>query len=261
MQNRASSDLFVIPWRRRFSFLTGTLQGDGRSLLRFDQAAASVAAGLAARRQRAGRPVDMRDTFIAELDLTRQAAVEPFFATERPQYVFLAAARVGGIYANNRCPADFIRDNLLIQDHVINAAYQHGAQKLLFLGSSCIYPRLAPQPIREEALLSAPLESTNEWYAVAKIAGIKLCQALRIQYGFDAICAMPTNLYGPGDNFDLQSSHVLPALIRKFHEAKLADAPAVGVSACGRSRFGLPFSDAHRNTATGVRTCFADSGV
>ncbi len=172
----------------------------------------------------------------AELDLTRQAAVESFFAREQPQYVFLAAARVGGIDANKSQPADFIRDNLLIQDHVINAAHRHGVQKLLFLGSSCIYPRLAPQPIREEALLSGPLEPTNEWYAVAKIAGIKLCQALRMQYGFNAICAMPTNLYGAGDNFDLQSSHVLPALIRKFYEAKQAHAQTVVVWGSGTPR-------------------------
>ena len=155
-----------------------------------------------------------------ELDLTDQAQVRRLFETERPDFVFLAAGKVGGIHANNAYPADFIRDNLLIQTHVIDAAYQAGVKKLLFLGSSCIYPKLAPQPLKEEYLLTGPLEPTNEWYAVAKIAGIKMCQAYRRQYGFHAISLMPTNLYGPGDNFDLQNSHVLPALLRKFHEAK-----------------------------------------
>lgn len=163
----------------------------------------------------------------AELDLTSQAATENFFAAERPDYVFLAAALVGGIHANNTRPAGFIRDNLLIQTNVIDAAYRHGARKLLFLGSSCIYPKFAAQPMTEDALLTGPLEPTNEPYAIAKIAGIKMAQAYRAQYGFDAISLMPTNLYGPGDNFDLESSHVLPALIRKFHEAKLAGAPSV----------------------------------
>jgi GDP-L-fucose synthase len=157
----------------------------------------------------------------AELDLTEQAAVREFFRAHRPEVVILAAARVGGILANSSQPARFIRDNLLIQNNVIDAAQRAGAQKLVFLGSSCIYPRLAPQPIREEALLTGPLEPTNEWYAVAKIAGIKLCQAYRRQFGFNSICLMPTNLYGPGDNFELQNSHVLPALIRRFHEAKV----------------------------------------
>lgn len=157
-----------------------------------------------------------------ELDLRNQAAVEHFFATERPEYVLLAAARVGGIWANASYPADFIRDNLQIQTNVIDAAYRFGVRKLLFLGSSCIYPKHAPQPIKEEYLLTGPLEPTNEPYAVAKIAGIKMCQAYRRQYGFRAISLMPTNLYGPGDNFDLEHSHVLPALIRKFHLARLA---------------------------------------
>lgn len=155
-----------------------------------------------------------------ELDLTDQAAVDEFFHSEKPGYVFLAAAKVGGIAANAGSPATFIHDNLAIQTNVIHSAWKHGVRKLLFLGSSCIYPRDAPQPIREEYLLSGPLEPTNEWYAVAKIAGIKLCQAYRQQYGFDAICAMPTNLYGPGDNYDLKTAHVVPALIRKFHEAR-----------------------------------------
>jgi GDP-L-fucose synthase len=155
-----------------------------------------------------------------ELDLTDQAAVAEFFQNERPQAVIMAAARVGGIQANNVRPAEFIRDNLLIQDNVIDAAYQAGVAKFVFLGSSCIYPKLAPQPIKEDSLLTGPLEPTNEWYAIAKIAGVKMCQAYRRQYGFNAISLMPTNLYGPGDNFDLQNSHVLPALIRRFHEAK-----------------------------------------
>jgi GDP-L-fucose synthase len=163
----------------------------------------------------------------AELDLTRQDEVDGFFAAERPEYVFLAAARVGGILANNTRRADFIRDNLLIQTHTIDAAWRNGARKLLFLGSSCIYPKLAPQPMQESALLSGYLEPTNEPYAIAKIAGIKMAEAYRSQFGFDAISLMPTNLYGPGDNFDLEGSHVLPALLRKFHEAKVSNAPTV----------------------------------
>ncbi|MGE4421546.1 MAG: NAD-dependent epimerase/dehydratase family protein [Pseudodesulfovibrio sp.] len=155
-----------------------------------------------------------------ELDLTSQAAVARFFEDERPEYVFLAAARVGGIHANSTYPADFIRDNLLIQTNVIDSAYRTGARKLQFLGSSCIYPREAPQPIPEDALLTGPLEKTNESYAVAKIAGIKHCQALRRQHGFDAISVMPTNLYGLGDNYHPENSHVIPGLIRRFHEAK-----------------------------------------
>jgi GDP-L-fucose synthase len=157
----------------------------------------------------------------AELDLTDQAAVRTFFAENRPAYVFLSAAKVGGIHANDSMPADFIRDNLLIQTNIIDAAHQCGSKKLLFLGSSCIYPKFAPQPMQEEHLLTGELEPTNEWYAIAKIAGIKMCQAYHKQYGFNAISLMPTNLYGPGDNFDLKNSHVLPALIRKFHEAKI----------------------------------------
>jgi GDP-L-fucose synthase len=153
------------------------------------------------------------------LDLTRQEAVERLCAEHRPAYVFVAAARVGGILANDTHPAEFLRDNLAIQTNIIDAAWRHGTRKLLFLGSSCVYPRLAPQPIAESSLLSGPLESTNEWYAIAKIAGIKMCQAYRRQYGFNAITAMPSNLYGPEDNFDPTSSHVLPALLRKFHEA------------------------------------------
>lgn len=172
----------------------------------------------------------------AELDLGDAAAVREFFAAERPEYVFLAAARVGGILANDSYPADFIRDNLLIQTSVIDAAQRHGVRKLLFLGSSCIYPKHAPQPMREDCLLTGPLEPTNEWYAVAKIAGIKMCQAYRRQHGFNAICLMPTNLYGPGDNFDLATSHVLPALIRKFHDARECGAAEVVVWGSGTPR-------------------------
>ncbi len=156
-----------------------------------------------------------------ELDLKDTQAVNQFYAQEQPDIVIDAAAKVGGIHANNTYPAEFIYDNLVIQNNVINGAYQAGVKKLVFLGSSCIYPKMAPQPLKEKYLLTGPLEPTNEWYAVAKIAGIKMCQAYRKQYGFDAISLMPTNLYGPGDNFDLQNSHVLPALIRKFHEAKI----------------------------------------
>jgi len=171
-----------------------------------------------------------------ELDLTRQNAVEQFFAAERPTHVFLAAARVGGIVANDTYPADFIRDNLLIETNIIDAAWRHGATKLLFLGSSCIYPRLAPQPMQEDHLLTGPLEPTNEWYAIAKIAGLKMCQAYRRQHGFDAIATMPTNLYGPGDNFSLESSHVVPALIRRFHEARERNAAEVVVWGTGTPR-------------------------
>jgi GDP-L-fucose synthase len=171
-----------------------------------------------------------------ELDLTDQAAVLEFFQKERPQAVIMAAARVGGIQANNVRPAEFIRDNLLIQDNVIDAAYQAGVAKFVFLGSSCIYPKLAPQPIKEDSLLTGPLEPTNEWYAIAKIAGVKMCQAYRRQYGFNAISLMPTNLYGPGDNFDLQNSHVLPALIRRFHEAKLRGDGSLTVWGTGTPR-------------------------
>ena len=156
----------------------------------------------------------------AELDLTSQAQVEAFFRLEKPDVVFLSAAKVGGIHANNIYPADFIRDNLQIQTNIIDSAYRNGVKKLAFLGSSCIYPKFAPQPMKEEHLLTGELEPTNEWYAIAKIAGIKMCQAYRRQYGFNAISLMPTNLYGPGDNFNLANSHVLPALIRKFHDAK-----------------------------------------
>jgi GDP-L-fucose synthase len=170
------------------------------------------------------------------LDLEDAQAVDRFFEAERPEFVILAAAKVGGILANATYPVDFLQTNLRIQDHIISACHRFGVKKLLFLGSSCIYPKLAPQPIKEEYLLTGSLEPTNEWYALAKIAGIKLCQAYRAQYGLNAISLMPTNLYGPGDNFDLKASHVLPALIRKFHEAKLAGAPEVVLWGSGTPR-------------------------
>lgn len=171
-----------------------------------------------------------------ELDLTQQSNVENFFQEEKPDYVFLAAAKVGGIHANSAYPADFIRDNLQIQTNVIDSAYRNNVKKLLFLGSSCIYPKNSPQPMSEDALLTGSLEPTNEWYAIAKIAGIKLCQAYKQQYGFNAISLMPTNLYGPGDNFNLANSHVLPALIRKFHEAKVNQSSNVEVWGSGTPR-------------------------
>ncbi len=169
-----------------------------------------------------------------ELDLCRQADVDQFFRETRPEYVFLAAAVVGGIHANDVRPVDFLKDNLLIQTNVIDAAWRYGVEKLAFLGSTCVYPRDCPQPIKEDSLLTGPLEETNQWYAVAKIAGIKLCQAYRRQYGFNAIALMPTNLYGPHDNFDLLNSHVLPALIRKFHEAKINQSKTVDVWGSGK---------------------------
>ena len=172
----------------------------------------------------------------AEVDLTRQAEVEAWMAKNRPDAVFLAAAKVGGILANDTYPADFLYDNLILEANVIHAARTVGVEKLMFLGSSCIYPKFADQPIVEEALLSGPLEPTNEWYAIAKIAGIKLCQAYRKQHGSDFISAMPTNLYGPGDNFDVKSSHVMPALIRKAHEAKINKLPEITIWGTGTPR-------------------------
>jgi GDP-L-fucose synthase len=169
-----------------------------------------------------------------KVDMRRQDQVESWMAAEKPQVVFLAAAKVGGILANNTYPAEFLYDNLMIEANIIHAAYKVGVQKLVFLGSTCIYPKEAPQPIPEEALLTGPLEPTNEWYAIAKIAGIKLCQAYRKQYGCDFIAAQPTNLYGPGDNYDLASSHVLPALLRKAHEAKNVGAESITVWGSGR---------------------------
>ena len=176
----------------------------------------------------------------AELDLTNQAAVQAFFASEKPTQVYLAAAKVGGIHANNTYPAEFIYQNLMVQANVIDAAFRSGVQKLLFLGSSCIYPKLAPQPMAEDALLTGPLEPTNEPYAIAKIAGIKLCESYnrqyRVSHGVDYRSIMPTNLYGPGDNYHPENSHVIPALIRRFHEAKVANAPTVTVWGSGTPR-------------------------
>jgi len=178
-----------------------------------------------------------------ELDLRDRNQVDKFFEEEKPEYVFLAAAKVGGIVANNEYPANFIRDNLMIQTNVIDAAYRNGVKKLLFLGSTCIYPKFAPQPLKEEYLLTGELEPTNEPYAIAKIAGIKMCQSYNRQYGTKYISVMPTNLYGPNDNFDLHTSHVLPALIRKFHEAKVNNAPYVEVWGTGTPRREFLHSD------------------
>lgn len=172
----------------------------------------------------------------AELDLRNQQAVESFFAAEKPEYVFLAAAKVGGIQANNIYPADFIYDNLAMQNNIIHSSYKNNVKKLLFLGSSCIYPKFAPQPLQEEYLLNGELEPTNEPYAIAKIAGIKMCKSYNRQYGTNYISVMPTNLYGINDNFDLQNSHVLPALIRKFHEAKVQNRPEVEIWGTGTPR-------------------------
>lgn len=169
-------------------------------------------------------------------DLREQQAVRDWFAANKPDVVVLAAAKVGGILANDTYPAEFLYDNMMIEANIIEAAYRNGVSKLLFLGSSCIYPKMAPQPIPEDALLTGPLEPTNEWYAIAKIAGIKLCQAYRRQYGVDYISAMPTNLYGQGDNYDLAKSHVMPALLRKAHEAKLAGAPSIEIWGTGTPR-------------------------
>ena len=179
----------------------------------------------------------------AELDLTNQSATENFFEKEKPDYVFLAAAKVGGIVANNSYPAEFIRDNLAIQSNVIHAAYKSGVKRLLFLGSSCIYPKLAPQPLKEEYLLTGPLEPTNRPYALAKIAGVEMCWSYNRQYGTRYLAVMPTNLYGPGDNYDLEKSHVIPALIRKFHQAKITQQPSVVVWGTGTPRREFLYSD------------------
>ena len=179
----------------------------------------------------------------AELDLTDQAATEAFFAQEKPDYVFLAAAKVGGILANNSYPAEFIRDNLAIQTNIIHAAYKNGVTRLMFLGSSCIYPKLAPQPMKEEYLLTGPLEPTNRPYALAKIAGIEMCWSYNRQYGTKYLAVMPTNLYGPGDNYHLENSHVIPALIRKFHEAMLANAKEVVVWGTGTPKREFLYSE------------------
>lgn len=179
----------------------------------------------------------------AELDLTNQAAVEAFFAAEKPDYVFLAAAKVGGIHANNTYPAEFIRDNLAIQTNIIHAAYKNDVKRLLFLGSSCIYPKLSPQPMKEEHLLTSELEPTNRPYALAKIAGIEMCWSYNRQYKTQYLAVMPTNLYGPGDNYHPENSHVIPALIRRFHEAKLANAPSVTVWGSGTPKREFLYSE------------------
>lgn len=178
-----------------------------------------------------------------ELDLTNQTAVEAFFAEEKPDYVFLAAAKVGGIHANNTYPAEFIRDNLAIQTNIIHAAYKNNVKRLLFLGSSCIYPKLSPQPMKEEHLLTSELEPTNRPYALAKIAGIEMCWSYNRQYGTQYLAVMPTNLYGPGDNYHPENSHVIPALIRRFHEAKLANAPSVTVWGSGTPKREFLYSE------------------
>ncbi|MBW8457141.1 MAG: GDP-L-fucose synthase [Thiobacillus sp.] len=195
------------------------------------------------RNLRAGGYTNFLTRTHAELDLTSQAAVEAFFAAEKPNYVFLAAARVGGIHANNTYPAEFIRDNLAIQTNIIHAAWKNKVKRLLFLGSSCIYPKLAPQPMKEEHLLTGPLEPTNRPYALAKIAGIEMCWAYNRQYGTQYLAVMPTNLYGPGDNYHPENSHVIPALIRRFHEAKLASAPSVMVWGSGTPRREFLYSE------------------
>ena len=184
-------------------------------------------------RQQAGEALELHTRTHAELDLREQVAVEAFFAETKPEVVVLAAAKVGGIHANNTYPAEFLYDNLMMQANVIHAAWRHGVQRLLFLGSSCIYPRLAPQPMPEDALLTGTLEPTNEPYAIAKIAGIKLCESYNRQHGTDFRSVMPTNLYGPGDNYHAENSHVVPALIRRFHEAKLANAAEVVIWGTG----------------------------
>ena len=197
----------------------------------------------------------------AELDLTNQAVTRAFFEAERPDYVVLAAAKVGGIYANDTYPTDFILDNLQIQTNVIEAAWMNGAKKLMFLGSACIYPKLATQPMQETALLTGPLEPTNEAYAVAKIAGISLCDALKRQHGFNTVSIMPNNLYGPGDNFHLENAHVLPALIRKFHEAKESGATEVVVWGSGKPLREFLHVDDFADAAVSLLQDYDDGGI
>lgn len=195
-----------------------------------------------------------------ELDLRNQQAVFGFFETEKPDFVFLAAAKVGGIVANNTYRADFIYENLTIQNNIIHAAYLQGVKKLMFLGSSCIYPKMAPQPLKEDALLTGLLEPTNEPYAIAKIAGIKMCEAYRSQYGCDFISVMPTNLYGPNDNYDLQNSHVLPAMIRKFHEAKVKNEPVVNLWGSGSPMREFLYADDLANACIYLMENYSDAG-
>ncbi|MCU0754842.1 MAG: GDP-L-fucose synthase [Xanthomonadales bacterium] len=196
-----------------------------------------------------------------DLDLTDAHAVTAWFDRERPTHVFMAAAKVGGIHANNSYPVDFLEENLRIQNNVIHSAWRYGAHKLLFLGSCCIYPKVCPQPIKEEYLLTGLLEPTNEWYAIAKIAGIKLCQAYRRQHGFDTISLMPTNLYGPQDNFDLMNSHVVPALIRKFHEAKEGGRAAVTIWGTGKPRRELLYVDDMADAAIYLMKHYSDEQI
>lgn len=197
----------------------------------------------------------------SELDLRNQASVERFFAEEKPEYVFLAAAKVGGIHANNVYRADFIYENMMIQNNVIHQSYVNGVKKLLFLGSSCIYPKMAPQPLKEEYLLTGLLEYTNEPYAIAKIAGIKMCESYRIQYGCDFISVMPTNLYGPNDNYDLNNSHVLPALLRKFHEAKQAGREEVVVWGSGSPKREFLHADDLADACLYLMDHYSDAGL
>lgn len=197
----------------------------------------------------------------AELDLRNQQAVTDFFLLEKPDYVFMAAAKVGGILANNTYRAEFLYDNLMIQSNVIDNAYRHGIKKLLFLGSSCIYPKLAPQPLKEEYLLTGLLEETNEPYAIAKIAGIKMCDAYRSQYGCNFISVMPTNLYGPNDNYDLNNSHVLPALLRKFHEAKMHNKPEVTVWGSGTPRREFLHADDMADACVYLMKTYSEDGL
>jgi GDP-L-fucose synthase len=197
----------------------------------------------------------------AELDLRIQERVNEFFEAERPDYVFLAAAKVGGILANNTYRADFIYENIMIQSNVIHSAYATGVKKLMFLGSSCIYPKMAPQPLKEEYLLTGLLEPTNEPYAIAKIAGIKMCDAYRSQYGCDFISVMPTNLYGPNDNYDLQNAHVLPSLVRKFHEAKLSNASEVNIWGSGTPKREFLHADDLADACIYLMNNYSDAGL
>jgi GDP-L-fucose synthase len=219
---------------------------------------AGLAGSAIARRLRALGFANLITHSHRELDLRDQRQVEQFFDAERPEMVFLAAARVGGIHANSARPAEFIGENLLIQTHVIDACHRYGTRKLVFLGSSCIYPRLARQPMDEAQLLTGPLEPTNEWYAIAKIAGLKMCQAYRRQFGLDAITLMPTNLYGPGDNFSREDSHVLPALIRRFHDAKVAKLPAVELWGSGTPRREFLHADDFADAAVFLMERYSD---
>lgn len=196
-----------------------------------------------------------------ELDLRIQERVNEFFEAERPEFVFLAAAKVGGILANNTYRADFIYENIMIQSNIIHSAYATGVKKLMFLGSSCIYPKLAPQPLKEEYLLTGLLEPTNEPYAIAKIAGIKMCDAYRSQYGCDFISVMPTNLYGPNDNYDLQNAHVLPSLVRKFHEAKINNAPEVSIWGTGSPKREFLHADDLADACVFLMNTYSDEGL